>query len=69
MSSLTGRKIIADTGYGVGGGGTGHNSLYDNVADLTARIKDGVLGVSQVSADYTWGSVLRNIRPQLPSIC
>jgi hypothetical protein len=27
MNSLTGKKIIADTGYGIGGGSTGHNMM------------------------------------------
>jgi hypothetical protein len=69
MSSLTGKRIIADTGYGVGGGSTGHNSLYDNVNNLLARINDGVIAVSQANAESSWGPVLNNIRPQLPPLC
>jgi len=46
MNSLTGKKIIADTGYGVGGGSTGHNSGYDDINNLKARILNGVISVT-----------------------
>lgn len=68
MNSLTGKKIIADTGYGVGGGSTGHNSGYDDINNLKARILNGVISVSQVNADSSWASVLSSLRAGLPRV-
>ena len=69
MNLLTGKKIIADTGYGVGGGSTGHNSGYDDLNNLKARISNGIISVSQVNADNSWASVLNSLRANLPSVC
>lgn len=69
MNSLTGKKIIADTGYGVGGGSTGHNSGYDDINNLKARILNGVISVSQVNADSSWASKLNSLRASLPRVC
>jgi hypothetical protein len=62
-----GTPLIADAGYGVGGANTGHDTRWDNVANLTARINDGVLGVAQANPASNWGSTISSIRSQLPA--
>lgn len=65
VSNLTGKPIFADCGYGAGGGGTGHNSAWDDVNNIKARIKDGVIGILQDSPNSSWGSTISNLRSQL----
>ncbi len=70
MNTLTGgKKIIADTGYGIGGGSTGHNSDWDDVNNLKARIKNGVIAVTQANPRSDWGPTLSNLRSTLPKVC
>lgn len=69
MRTLTGKKIIADTWYGVAGSGTGHNDAWDNINNLKARISDGVVAITQVNARSNWGSTLSNLRSNLPNVC
>ncbi|KAL3899415.1 MAG: hypothetical protein SGPRY_012645 [Prymnesium sp.] len=67
----SGRGIIADTGYGVGGALTGHVFSWDDEATLQARIADGVVGVTQSRPGYAWNFTLDFLRPRLrePSEC
>ncbi len=48
------KPILADAGYSAGGNGTGHAKIWDDIANLEARAKDGVVGVMQMDAalDY-----------------
>ncbi len=48
------KPILADAGYDAGGKGTGHAEIWDDIANLEARAKDGVVGVMQMDAalDY-----------------
>lgn len=48
------KPILADAGYDAGGKGTGHAKLWDDISNLEARAKDGVVGVMQMDAalDY-----------------
>ena len=69
LSTLTGKRIIADTGYGVAGAGTGHIDAYDDVTNLRNRINDGVIAVSQANFKNNWGATLNTVRPQLPKFC
>jgi len=69
LSALTGKRIIADTGYGVAGAGTGHIDAYDDVNNLKARITDGVIAVSQANFKNNWDPTLSVVRPQLPKFC
>jgi hypothetical protein len=39
------------------------------VANLNARISNGVFGISQANAESNWGSILAVARPQLPKVC
>jgi hypothetical protein len=62
---VTGKPIIADTGYGVAGAPTGHDAQWDVVANLNARIADGVIGISQYNPASSWPGTLSQIRSQL----
>ncbi len=62
---ITGKGIIADDGYGVGGGNTGHDDTWDDVNNLNARIADGVIAITQADPKADWGSTIARIRPQL----
>lgn len=48
------KPILADAGYSAGGDGTGHAVIWDDIANLEERAKDGVVGVMQMDAalDY-----------------
>ena len=46
MSSLTGKKIIADSGYGVAGGASNNNWPWYIQSNVDARIRDGVIAES-----------------------
>ena len=48
------KPILADVGYSTGGRGTGHAKPWDDISNLEARAKDGVVGVMQMDAalDY-----------------
>jgi hypothetical protein len=66
-----GTPLIADAGYGVGGSSTGHDTRWDNVTNLSARIRDGVLCVAQANPASSWPSTISSIRSQLtkPPLC
>lgn len=61
--NVTKKPIIADCGYGAGGGSTGHNAQWDNVNNLKARIADGVVAVTQKNPNGSWA--IQSIRQQL----
>jgi len=71
VSGVTGKSILADTGYGVNGASAGHDDAWDNVSNINARIQNGVIGVAQYNPKSSWGSTLSTIRSQLatPSHC
>lgn len=61
--NVTKKAIIADCGYGVGGGSTGHNAQWDNISNLKARINDGVVAITQKNPDGSWA--ISSLRDQL----
>ncbi len=65
---LTGKGIIADDGYGVGGGSIGHDDTWDDATNLNARIADGVVGITQANPKQNWDTVIAGVRPQLNSL-
>ena len=71
VHGVTGKPILADTGYGANGGSAGHDAAWDVVANINARIADGVVSIAQYNPVNTWGSTISGIRSQLstPSIC
>ena len=48
------KPILADVGYSTGGKATKHDTTWDDISNLEARAKDGVVGVMQMDAalDY-----------------
>ncbi len=48
------KPILADAGYSTGGMATKHDTNWDDISNLEARAKDGVVGVMQMDAalDY-----------------
>ncbi len=71
VHGVTGKSILADTGYGVNGASEGHDNVWDNPQHINARIADGVRGVAQYNPKSDWGSTIAQIRGQLqkPSSC
>jgi hypothetical protein len=71
VSQVTGKGVLADTGYGAAGVSAGHDANWDNVSDLNARLADGVVSISQYNPKSDWGSTIKDIRSQLktPKFC
>ena len=71
VHQVTGKPILADTGYGANGGSAGPDAAWDVPANINARIADGVVSISQYNPSSSWGSTISGIRSQLstPSIC
>lgn len=68
--SITGKPILADCGYGVGGTKDGHHSEWDNATNIKARMANGVISINQFDAKNDWAtSVLSSLRPQLTNSC
>lgn len=63
-----GKPVIADAGYGVNGGGTGHDSNWDNVTNLNARIADGAIGISQYNPRSDWAKIIQSNRSSLVTL-
>jgi len=64
--NVTQKPIIADCGYGAGGGSTGHNSAWDDINNLKSRITDGVCAITQKNPNGSWA--ISNIRSQLSAV-
>jgi hypothetical protein len=71
VHQVTGKPILADTGYGAAGASKGHDTAWDVPANINARIADGVVSIAQYSPNSNWGSTISGIRSQLntPSVC
>jgi hypothetical protein len=64
-----GTPLLADADYGTAGGSTGYDTRWDNVANLSARITDGVIGVSHYnpSSAATYAATIAGLRSQIPT--
>jgi hypothetical protein len=71
VHQVTGKPILADTGYGANGGSAGHDTAWDVAANINARIADGVVSIAQYNPNSSWGSTISSVRSQLntPSVC
>jgi hypothetical protein len=71
VNEVTGKVILADTGYGAAGVSAGHDANWDSVDNLNQRIDDGVIGISQYNPKQDWASTIKTIRSQLkqPTFC
>ncbi|HLK91773.1 MAG TPA: hypothetical protein VKZ18_17920 [Polyangia bacterium] len=71
VSQVTGKPILADTGYGVNGSSAGPDPAWDSPTNINARITDGVISISQYNPSSSWGSTISSDRSQLntPKFC
>jgi hypothetical protein len=71
VSMVTGKVLLADTGYGANGASAGHDPNWDSAANLNARIDDGVISVSQYNPKSDWADTIKSVRSQLkqPKFC
>jgi len=71
VNQVTGKPIMADTGYGVNGSSAGPDAAWDTPANINARIDDGVVSISQYNPATNWGNTISGVRPQLkaPRYC
>lgn len=67
LSQVTGKPILADTGYGANGVSAGHDPNWDSAANINARIADGVISIAQYNPNSSWGTTISGIRSQLAS--
>jgi hypothetical protein len=65
LSQVTGKLVLADTGYGANGAAAGEDSLWNSAANINARIADGVLSISQYNPTASWGATIAALRSQL----
>jgi len=68
VHGVTGKPILADTGYGVAGQSAGHDAAWDVAGNINARIADGVVGINQYNPNSSWGSTIAGVRSQLDSV-
>lgn len=71
VSQVTGKPILADTGYGAAGVSAGHDANWDSAENLNQRIDDGVITISQYNPKSDWASAIKAVRAQLkkPTFC
>jgi hypothetical protein len=71
VNQVTGKPILADTGYGVGGSPAGPDPVWDDVTNINARIANGVISISQYNAASNWGATISANRSQIdmPRYC
>jgi hypothetical protein len=71
LNQVTGKPILADTGYGANGMSAGHDANWDVATNVNARIADGVIAIAQYNPNSSWGSTIASLRSQLnaPKYC
>jgi hypothetical protein len=71
LNSVTGKPILADTGYGVNGSSSGPDRVWDVASNINARMASGVVAITQYNPDSNWGTTLSGIRSSLnkPKYC
>jgi hypothetical protein len=71
VNTVTGKPILADTGYGAAGASAGEDAVWNVAANINARMADGVISISQYNPTTTWGNTISGIRSQLntPRYC
>jgi hypothetical protein len=65
VHTVTGKPILADTGYGVNGRSEGPDRVWDDPNNINARIADGVTSISQYNPGSDWASTITRVRSQL----
>lgn len=71
LHKVTGKPILADTGYGANGISAGPDPAWDMPANINARIADGVVSIAQYNPSATWSTTISGDRSQLsvPPFC
>lgn len=71
VSQVTGKGVLADTGYGANGVSAGHDPHWDDANNVNQRIADGVLSISQYNPNPDWVDKIKSMRGQLakPKFC
>jgi hypothetical protein len=71
VNQVTGKPILADTGYGANGAPAGEDANWNVAANINARTADGVVSISQYNPTSGWGNTIASIRGQLtaPRYC
>jgi hypothetical protein len=71
VNTVTGKPILADTGYGAAGASAGEDAAWNVAANINARMADGVVSISQYNPTTGWGNTIAGIRSQLntPRYC
>jgi len=71
VSTLTGKPILADTGYGAAGSPAGEDTVWNDPTNINARMADGVVSITQYNPTTSWGTTIAGIRSQLnqPKFC
>jgi hypothetical protein len=62
-----GKPIIADAGYGAGGGSTGYDGKWLDLNNLKARIPEGVVAVSYQNPTSAYSGDITKNRSQIPT--
>lgn len=65
LNMVTGKPILADTGYGANGSAAGEDPLWDTASNINARMADGVVSISQYNPNSDWGTTISGLRSQL----
>jgi hypothetical protein len=71
LHKVTGKPILADTGYGANGISAGPDPAWDVAANINLRIADGVVSIAQYNPSATWSTTISSDRGQLvvPPFC
>jgi hypothetical protein len=71
VNQVTGKPILAETGYGAAGASAGEDPNWNVAANINARIADGVVSISQYNPTSSLGNTISGIRGQLnaPRYC
>jgi hypothetical protein len=65
VHQVTGKPILADTGYGAAGASTGEDPTWNVAANINARMLEGVIAIIQPNPSATWGDTVTGMRSQL----
>jgi hypothetical protein len=68
VNSASGKCIIADAGYGSGGGATGEDPAWNDANNIKNRVGNGVVAITQKSPGTNWGNTITSLKSSLGSL-
>jgi hypothetical protein len=69
VHAVTGKPILADTGYGANGASSGPDPAWDEPTNINARIADGVIAITQYNPNAaSWGATIAANRAQIAAV-